>query len=103
MERVCSLAGGMQVHSGMHAASAGGGDLESIAKSLLLCFESEDEPNLLKPWETYNQNSRGGPWPSRASGTGPSRSRGVRKRIYQLPSRPLRSSQERMPSRTRWV
>ncbi|XP_036133400.1 kinesin-like protein KIF14 isoform X2 [Molossus molossus] len=108
VERVCSLARGIQVGSGVHAASAGGcdqspGDLASIAKSLLLCFESEDGPDLLKPWETYNQSSREGPGPPGASGTGPRGSRGVPQRVYQLPSRPPRGSQERTPSRTRWV
>lgn len=108
MDRVCSLAGGVPIGSGVHAASAGGcgqslGDLESIAKSLLLCFESEDGPDLLKPWETYNQDSGEGPRPSRASGTGPRGSRGVPKRVYQLPARPPRGLQERTPSRTRWV
>ncbi|KAM7050042.1 kinesin-like protein KIF14 isoform 2-T2 [Molossus nigricans] len=108
VERVCSLARGIQVGSGVHAASAGGcdqspGDLASIAKSLLLCFESEDGPDLLKPWETYNQSSREGPGPPGASGTGPRGSRGVPQCVYQLPSRPPRGSQERTPSRTRWV
>ncbi|XP_016067109.1 PREDICTED: kinesin-like protein KIF14 [Miniopterus natalensis] len=107
VESVCSLAGDVHVDGGVCTASAGGcednhEDLESVAKSLLLCFKSEDRPDLLKPWETCNQ-SREGWQPSRASGPGSGGRKGVPKRTYVLPSCPARSSQELAPSRTQWV
>uniref|UniRef100_G1P7S3 Kinesin family member 14 n=1 Tax=Myotis lucifugus TaxID=59463 RepID=G1P7S3_MYOLU len=85
VERVCVLAGGGATDS----CAQSRGDLTSAAKSLLLCFEAEDRPDLSEPWDACPQNSR----------TGPAAGRGV----YALPSRPPRSSGERAPSGTQWV
>lgn len=98
VERVCILAG----DGGADSCAQSRGDLTSAAKSLLLCFEAEDRPDL-EPWDACPQNSREGRWPPGASGTGPAAGRGVPKRVYALPSRPPRSSGERAPSGTQWV
>lgn len=65
-------------------------DLESLAKSLLLCFESEERPDLLKPWESCNQDSRGEgkEEESNSSRTGRSRSKGVLKHVYDCVRHP---------------
>ncbi|XP_039083355.1 kinesin-like protein KIF14 [Hyaena hyaena] len=80
------------------------GGLESLVKSLLLCFESEESPNLLKPWETCNQNTREEGQQSKSRRTDSVRNRGVPKRVYELHgSYPAVTSEESTPSRVQWV
>ncbi|ELW57894.1 Kinesin-like protein KIF14 [Tupaia chinensis] len=83
---------------------AGHRELESLAKSLLLCFEFEERPNLLKPWETRNQNSRKEEQQPRPGRTDCSRPKGVPKRVYELhrPS-PAGGADGCMPARIQWV
>uniref|UniRef100_K7BLQ4 Kinesin-like protein KIF14 n=1 Tax=Pan troglodytes TaxID=9598 RepID=K7BLQ4_PANTR len=79
-------------------------ELESLAKSLLFCFESEESPDLLKPWETYNQNTKEEHQQSKSSGIDGSKNKGVPKRVYELHgSSPAVSSEECTPSRIQWV
>nr|XP_017822071.3 kinesin-like protein KIF14 [Callithrix jacchus]XP_035136627.2 kinesin-like protein KIF14 [Callithrix jacchus] len=79
-------------------------ELESLAKSLLFCFESEDRPDLLKPWETYNQNTEEEHQQSKSSGIDGSKNKGVPKRVYELHgSAPAVGSEECTPSRIQWV
>ncbi|XP_059533241.1 kinesin-like protein KIF14 [Myotis daubentonii] len=99
VERVCVLAG----DGGADSCAQSRGDLTSAAKSLLLCFEAEDRPDLSEPWDACPQNSREGRRPPGASRTSPAAGRGVPKRLSALPSRPPRSSGERAPSGTQWV
>lgn len=78
--------------------------LESLVKSLLFCFESEESPNLLKPWETCNQNTGEEGQQSKSSRTDSVRSKGVPKRVYELHgSYPAVASEESTPSRIQWV
>ncbi|XP_025248395.1 kinesin-like protein KIF14 isoform X2 [Theropithecus gelada] len=79
-------------------------ELESLAKSLLFCFESEESPDLLKPWETYNQNTKEEHQQSKSSGIDGSKNKGVPKRVYELHgSSPAVSPEECTPSRIQWV
>uniref|UniRef100_A0A2K6LHA3 Kinesin-like protein KIF14 n=1 Tax=Rhinopithecus bieti TaxID=61621 RepID=A0A2K6LHA3_RHIBE len=79
-------------------------ELESLAKSLLFCFESEESPDLLKPWETYNQNTEEEHQQSKSSGIDGSKNKGVPKRVYELHgSFPAVSPEECTPSRIQWV
>ncbi|XP_033051426.1 kinesin-like protein KIF14 [Trachypithecus francoisi] len=79
-------------------------ELESLAKSLLFCFESEESPDLLKPWETYNQNTEEEHQQSKSSGIDGSKNKGVPKRVYELHgSSPAVSPEECTPSRIQWV
>nr|XP_012314989.1 kinesin-like protein KIF14 isoform X2 [Aotus nancymaae] len=79
-------------------------ELESLAKSLLFCFESEDRPDLLKPWETYNQNTGEEHQQSKSSGIDGSKNKGVPKHVYELHgSSPALSSEECTPRRIEWV
>nr|XP_003938295.1 kinesin-like protein KIF14 isoform X1 [Saimiri boliviensis boliviensis] len=79
-------------------------ELESLAKSLLFCFESEDRPDLLKPWETYHQNTEEENQQSKSSGIDGSKNKGVPKHVYELHgSSPAVSSEECTPSRIQWV
>ncbi|XP_012314988.2 kinesin-like protein KIF14 [Aotus nancymaae] len=79
-------------------------ELESLAKSLLFCFESEDRPDLLKPWETYNQNTEEEHQQSKSSGIDGSKNKGVPKHVYELHgSSPALSSEECTPRRIEWV
>ncbi|XP_025776796.1 kinesin-like protein KIF14 [Puma concolor] len=78
--------------------------LESLVKSLLFCFESEESPNLLKPWETCNQNTGEEGQQSKSSRTDSVRNKGVPKRVYELHgSYPAVASEESTPSRIQWV
>lgn len=79
-------------------------ELESLAKSLLFCLESEESPDLLKPWETYNQNTKEEHQQSKSSGIDGSKNKGVPKRVYELHgSSPAVSPEECTPSRIQWV
>ncbi|XP_013377484.1 PREDICTED: kinesin-like protein KIF14 [Chinchilla lanigera] len=81
-------------------------ELESLAKSLLLCFESEERPDLLKPWESCNQDTGGGEEKeeSNSGQTGCSRNKSVPKRVYELHEAcPAASSEVCTPSRVQWV
>ncbi|XP_049491150.1 kinesin-like protein KIF14 [Panthera uncia] len=78
--------------------------LESLVKSLLFCFESEESPNLLKPWEACNQNTGEEGEQSKSSRTDSVRNKGVPKRVYELHgSYPAVASEESTPSRIQWV
>ncbi|MBZ3883002.1 Kinesin-like protein KIF14 [Sciurus carolinensis] len=79
--------------------------LESLAKSLLLCFESEERPDLLRPQEFCNQDTREEEEQSKSSRTDYSRNKGVPKYVYELQDNmsPAASSQGCMPSRIQWV
>ncbi|XP_037681013.1 kinesin-like protein KIF14 [Choloepus didactylus] len=73
-------------------------ELESLAKSLLLCFETGE-----RPWETCNQNTKEEEQ-CKSSRTEPSRNKGVPKRVYELHGlSPAVSSEESTPARTQWV
>ncbi|XP_004862325.1 kinesin-like protein KIF14 [Heterocephalus glaber] len=80
-------------------------ELESLAKSLLLCFESEERLDLFKSWESYNQDTRGEEKEeSNSSWPGCSRNKGVPKRVYELrEASPAVSSGVCTPSRIQWV
>ncbi|XP_003474899.2 kinesin-like protein KIF14 [Cavia porcellus] len=81
-------------------------ELESLAKSLLLCFESEERPDLLKPWESCNQDTGGEEEKEKSNSrwTGYKRNKGVPKRVYELPeASPAVSSEVCTPSRIQWV
>ncbi|KAM4860717.1 kinesin-like protein KIF14 [Thomomys bottae] len=79
---------------------AGLRELSSLAKSLLLCFESEERLDSLKAWKSHSLSSREEePPPSR-----PGCSRGVPKRVYQLPAAPSALSTELdVPQGIQWV
>ncbi|XP_047561328.1 LOW QUALITY PROTEIN: kinesin-like protein KIF14 [Lutra lutra] len=82
----------------------GHGGLESLAKSLLLCFESEERADLLNPWETCNQNTREEGQQSKPSRTDSVRNKGVPKRVFELHgSSPAVTSEDSTPSRIQWV
>ncbi|XP_021572800.1 kinesin-like protein KIF14 isoform X2 [Carlito syrichta] len=114
VESICNLAS--DFHNGFSVSPAsvdnsengvpqsGHKELESVAKSLLLCFESEERPDLVKPWETCNQNAREEEQQSKSSKTDCSKNKGVPKRVYELHgSSPAASSEECTPSRIQWV
>eukprot|EP00069_Balaena_mysticetus_P011188 bmy_21109T0 len=71
---------------GLHGDRARHRELESRATSLLLGFEFEERPGLLGPWEACDRDPRAAgreqPEPDRP---GPRRTRGVPKRVYELP------------------
>uniref|UniRef100_A0A8C6B6C0 Kinesin-like protein KIF14 n=1 Tax=Monodon monoceros TaxID=40151 RepID=A0A8C6B6C0_MONMO len=71
---------------GLHGDRARHRELESRATSLLLGFEFEERPGLLGPWEACDGDptaaGREQPEPDRP---GPRRTRGVPKRVYELP------------------
>ncbi|XP_053461936.1 kinesin-like protein KIF14 [Nycticebus coucang] len=78
-------------------------ELESVAKSLLLHFESEERPNLLKPRETCNQNPTE-EQQSKPSKTDCSKKKGVAKRVYELHgSSATVTSEGYTPCRIQWV
>lgn len=82
----------------------GHGELEPLVKSLLLCFESEERPDLLNPWEPCNQNTREEGQQPKSSRTDSVRSKGVPKRVYELHgSLPAVTSEDSTPSRIQWV
>ncbi|XP_054432470.1 kinesin-like protein KIF14 [Pteronotus mesoamericanus] len=105
VESICSAARNVarDVAGEAGAASVAGsdrdcGDLESAARSLLLCFESEERPASPEPRGPCHPAGREGPRLSQAG-----RLRGVPKRVYELPAGAPRSPQGCMPSRTQWV
>ncbi|XP_029418013.1 kinesin-like protein KIF14 isoform X2 [Nannospalax galili] len=112
-ETICNLAS--KVHSDFSepSASAGScesilppvslGELESLAKSLLLCFECRERPSLLNCWETCNQNIVVEEEQSQLSKT--DCSKGVPKRVFGLHGgmSPTMCSQGRTPDRIQWV
>ncbi|XP_004685308.1 PREDICTED: kinesin-like protein KIF14 [Condylura cristata] len=108
VECICSLARDVGRDCVVHSPSLDNCDLrelESLAKSLLLCFESEERPALLKPWETSDKHSRGGrghPSPS-SSRAASSRVRGVPKRVYELQGSASAGSEECTARGTQWV
>ncbi|XP_059947463.1 kinesin-like protein KIF14 isoform X2 [Mesoplodon densirostris] len=71
---------------GLHGDRARHRELESRATSLLLGFEFEERPGLLGPWEACDRDPRAAgreqPEPDRP---GPRKTRGVPKRVYELP------------------
>ncbi|XP_042557222.1 kinesin-like protein KIF14 [Dipodomys spectabilis] len=111
VEDFCSVAGRVHCVLGelsppvlaatMETPGAGLGDLESLAKSLLICFESEERLDLSKAWKSHNQSSGGG---EAAPPSGPGRSRGVPKHVYQLQAAPPELSAEwGAPGGIQWV
>ncbi|KAM5239003.1 kinesin-like protein KIF14 [Ctenodactylus gundi] len=81
-------------------------ELESLANSLLLCFESKERPSVLKSWESCNQDTReeGGKEESRSGRTGYIGSKGVPKRVCELPgASPPGSSEVCTPCKIQWV
>ncbi|XP_066235960.1 kinesin-like protein KIF14 isoform X2 [Saccopteryx leptura] len=98
VESVCSLARSLPT-DGCRSR----GDLQSAAKSLLLSFESEEGPDLLKPQEMRDLHGSDGRQQCGLSRTGSSGRTGIPKRVCQLPSRPRWSSEGHVSSRTRWV
>ncbi|KAB0377462.1 hypothetical protein FD755_011906 [Muntiacus reevesi] len=82
-------------------ARAGHWELESRATSLLLGFEFEEGPGLWGPWEACNQGPRAaGREQPGSDRPGPQRTRGVPKRVYELPGpAPGGSEQVVLPTR----
>uniref|UniRef100_A0A8C0S5U2 Kinesin-like protein KIF14 n=1 Tax=Canis lupus familiaris TaxID=9615 RepID=A0A8C0S5U2_CANLF len=114
VESLCSLAKDFHDDLSMCSTSldncekripqVGHGGLESVVKSLLLCLESEERPDLLKSWETCNQNTREEGQQSKSSRTDSVRNKGVPKRVYELHgSSPAGTSEESTPRRIQWV
>ncbi|XP_040318088.1 kinesin-like protein KIF14 [Herpailurus yagouaroundi] len=114
VESLCSLTKDFHDDFSIHSASLDSCEkrmpqgshrgLESLVKSLLFCFESEESPNLLKPWETCNQNTGEEGQQSKSSRTDSVRNKGVPKRVYELHgSYPAVASEESTPSRIQWV
>ncbi|ERE74316.1 kinesin-like protein KIF14-like protein [Cricetulus griseus] len=78
------------------------GELESLAKSLLLCFECGERPGLLQPQESCNQNSK----EEQREASGADCSRGLPTQAWELPRDPVApevSSQDCTPNRIQWV
>ncbi|KAI6051554.1 kinesin-like protein KIF14 [Marmota monax] len=109
IETICNLAS--DVHNDFRDLStsvdscekkiqANHSELESLAKSLLLYFESEKRPDLLRPQESCNQDTR-----EEGSKSSCSRNKSVPKRVYELQDNmpPAVSSEGCMPSRIQWV
>ncbi|KAL2771090.1 kinesin-like protein KIF14 isoform 2 [Daubentonia madagascariensis] len=115
VESICNLAS--DFHSAFRVPSTstdscetrvphvGHRELESLAKSLLLHFESEERSDLLKPWETCNPNPiEEEQQQSKSSRTDCSKKKRVPKRVYELHgSSPAVGSEGCTPSRIRWV
>lgn len=110
-ETICALA--RKLHSDFSALSASDGgcgnelpradceELESLAKSLLLCFECGETPGLLKPWESCTSNSKEEHCKSDRTDC----NRRVPKRVYELhgDTTPAVSSGDCTPNRIQWV
>ncbi|XP_028629639.1 kinesin-like protein KIF14 isoform X2 [Grammomys surdaster] len=110
-ETICALA--RKLHSDFSALSASDGgcgnelpradceELESLAKSLLLCFECGESPGLLKPWESCTSNSKEEHCKSDRTDC----DRRVPKRVYELhgDTTPAVSSGDCTPNRIQWV
>ncbi|XP_043341697.1 kinesin-like protein KIF14 [Cervus canadensis] len=99
VQRLCSSAQGLHGdRSGSpedSRARAGHQELESRATSLLLGFEFEEGPGLWGPWEACNQGPRAaGREQPGSDRPGPQRTRGVPKRVYELPGPALRGSEQ---------
>ncbi|XP_045392048.1 kinesin-like protein KIF14 [Lemur catta] len=115
VESICTLAGDLRGDCSVPSASAGrcedsaaqGGrrELESLAKSLLLGFESEERPDLLKPWETCNQNPiEAAQRQLKSSRTDCRGKKGVPKRVCELHGSSLAgSSGGSAASQVQWV
>ncbi|XP_030878648.1 kinesin-like protein KIF14 [Leptonychotes weddellii] len=114
VESLCNLAKDLHDDLNMRSTSldsyekkipqVGHGGLESLVKSLLLCFESEERPDLLNPWETCNQNTREEGQQSKSSRTDSVRNKGVPKQVYELHgSSPAVTSEDSAPIRIQWV
>nr|XP_020762672.1 kinesin-like protein KIF14 [Odocoileus virginianus texanus] len=105
VQRLCSSARGLHGNqSGCpedSRARAGHRELESCATSLLLGFEFEEGPGLWGPWEACNQGPRAaGREQPGSDRPGPQRTRGVPKRVYELPGpAPGGSEQGVLPTR----
>ncbi|XP_065792405.1 kinesin-like protein KIF14 [Muntiacus reevesi] len=105
VHRLCSSARGLHGdRSGSpedSRARAGHWELESRATSLLLGFEFEEGPGLWGPWEACNQGPRAaGREQPGSDRPGPQRTRGVPKRVYELPGpAPGGSEQVVLPTR----
>ncbi|KAI4563477.1 hypothetical protein MJT46_019833, partial [Ovis ammon polii x Ovis aries] len=99
VQRLCSSARGLH---GDRAgcpedsrAQASRRELESRATSLLLGFEFEEGPVLWVPWEACDQGPRAAEQEQpRSDRPGPQRTRGVPKRVYELPGPALGGSEQ---------
>lgn len=99
VQRLCSSARGLH---GDRAgcpedsrAQASRRELESRATSLLLGFEFEEGPVLWGPWEACDQGPRAAEQEQpRSDRPGPQRTRGVPKRVYELPGPALGGSEQ---------
>nr|XP_036860608.1 kinesin-like protein KIF14 [Manis javanica] len=111
-DSLCSVA--RDLHSDLSAHSVGGceqrtprgghRDLDSLVQALLLCFDSEERPDLLKPWEACNQSTREGGQQSKSSRTDAGRSDKGAKHIHGLHgSAPAVVPEGCVPSRIQWV
>ena len=99
VQRLCSSARGLHGdRSGCpedSRARAGHQELESRATSLLLGLEFEEGPGLWGPWEACNQGPRAaGREQPGSDRPGPQRTRGVPKRVYELPGPALGGSEQ---------
>uniref|UniRef100_A0A8C6CVH8 Kinesin-like protein KIF14 n=1 Tax=Moschus moschiferus TaxID=68415 RepID=A0A8C6CVH8_MOSMO len=99
VQRLCSSARGLHGDRGGcpedSRAPAGHRELESCATSLLLGFEFEEGPGLWGPWEACDQGPRAAGQEQAGSGRpGPQRTRGVPKRVYELPGPALGDSEQ---------
>ncbi|XP_004699844.1 kinesin-like protein KIF14 [Echinops telfairi] len=96
VESICNLTDKFQDYFSMPPTSANR-ELASLAKSLLLCFESEERPALSKPWKTCHQNAR-------EHQQSKPRHTGAPKRLCELPgSSPAPASEEHTSRRSQWV
>ncbi|XP_051003454.1 kinesin-like protein KIF14 [Acomys russatus] len=104
-ETICSLARKLHRDFGACGATlpprADCGELESLAKSLLLCFEGGERPSLLKPWASCHQTSKEGQCKSGK----PDCSRSVSTHACEphIDASPPVSSQDCIPNRIQWV
>ncbi|XP_075384866.1 kinesin-like protein KIF14 [Tenrec ecaudatus] len=96
VDSICNLTDKFHGYFSMPPTSANR-ELESLAKSLLLCFESEERPASAKPWETCHQNARD-------QQRSKPRNKGAPKRLCEFPgSSPAPASEEHMSRRSQWV
>ncbi|XP_040119169.1 kinesin-like protein KIF14 [Oryx dammah] len=99
VQRLCSSARGLHGDWGGcpedSRAQASRRELESRATSLLLGLECEEGPLLWGPWEACDQGPRAAePEQPGSDRPGPQRTRGVPKRVYELPGLALGGSEQ---------
>ncbi|XDB58875.1 hypothetical protein ABFV05_012491 [Capra hircus] len=99
VQRLCSSARGLHGDQAGcpedSRAQASRRELESCATSLLLGFEFEEGPVLWGPWEAFDQGPRAAEQEQpRSDRPGPQGTRGVPKRVYELPGPALGGSEQ---------